>query len=71
MIDDIDSFKVKNVDKHIIGQTKEMNNGQRATVIRDNGSNDIDIQFEDGTIVHTRRQSYRLGVVRNPNFKNA
>lgn len=68
IMDDIDSFEIKNVDKHIVGQSKIMNNGQKATVVRDGGSADIDIEFEDGTIVHTRRQSFRLGVVRNPNY---
>ena len=68
IIDDIDSLVVKNVDKHIVGQQNVMKNGQTATVIRDGGSTDIDIQFEDGTIVHTKRQSFKNGIVRNPNF---
>ncbi len=69
IIDDLSSLPIKNVDKHIIGQTMIMKNGQKATVIRDNGSTDIDIQFEDGTVINTRRQSFRNGTVRNPNAK--
>lgn len=68
ILDDLELLKVKNVDKHIVGQNKVMKNGQKATVIRDNGHTDIDIEFEDGTVVHTRRQSFRSGVVRNPNY---
>lgn len=70
ILDDLEAFNVKNVDKHILGQSKTMKNGQKATVVRDNGNTDIDIEFEDGTVVHTRRQSFRLGVVRNPNYSN-
>ena len=67
ILDDLDSFEIKNNDKHITGQSKLMKNGQVATVIRDNGYTDIDIKFDDGTVVHTTRQSFKKGVVRNPN----
>lgn len=41
------------------------------TIIKYNNASDVDIQFDDGTIVKRRRMStIRTGNVRNPNFKN-
>ena len=68
VIDNIESFKIKNTDTSIVGQIKKTKNGQNATVISDKGFKNIDIKFDDGTIVNTRRQSFLLGVVRNPNY---
>ena len=66
ILDDLDSFVIKNTNKQLIGQTKMMKNGQKATVIRDDGPKDIDIQFEDGFIVCTSRRAFKAGTVRNP-----
>ncbi len=55
--------------KDFTGVTKSMNNGQKATIIRYNGFNDIDIQFEDGTIVeHKQMSAFRTGSIGNPNI---
>lgn len=55
--------------KSILGQTERMRNGQLCTVIEDNGSEDITVRFEDGTIIeHTYRTSFRTGYINNPNF---
>lgn len=52
-----------------IGQTKIANNGQRMTIISYRNKNDLDIQFEDGTIVkHKTFTSFRKGETNNPNF---
>ena len=51
----------------IIGMQNRMKNGMLATVIADRGSDDIDIQFEDGTIVeHSRRDRFKSGNIANP-----
>lgn len=50
------------------GQTIDMNNGQKATCIRYLAHDDIDVQFEDGTIVeHTRKDYFVNGSLQNPN----
>ncbi len=55
--------------KDFAGITKRMNNGQEATIIRYNGFNDIDVQFEDGTIVeHKQMSAFREGNIGNPNI---
>lgn len=52
----------KTITHSIVGQEKIMNNGMRAIVIADRGQNDIDVRFEDGTIVcHRSRVSYNKG----------
>jgi len=51
------------------GESKKMNNGQMATCIEYRSSDDIDIQFEDGTIVeHRTKESFSEGYATNPNF---
>ena len=40
--------------KERIGQTKTMNNGLKATIIQYRSAHDIDVQFEDGTIVKNK-----------------
>ena len=51
------------------GQTVDMNNGQKATCIRYSAHDDIDVQFEDGTIVeHTRKDYFVNGSLQNPNY---
>ena len=52
-----------------LGETRRMNCGMEATVIRYGGANDIDVRFEDGTIVKNRTYSaFKKGGIVNPNF---
>ena len=53
---------------NIVGQTRMMNCGLECTVIYDRGSRDIDVQFEDGTIVSSRRDIFLQGLIKNPNY---
>lgn len=57
--------------KNRLGKTKTMNNGQIATIIRYNYCDDIDIQFEDGTIKTTTYGKFNQGRVKNPNINNS
>lgn len=61
------------VKKTIVGQRKKMNNGMIAEVIFDRGAFDIDIKFEDGTIVRKKsRAQFNRGGIANPSIgKNA
>ena len=53
----------------IIGITRKMNNGQNATCIAYRSATDIDVQFEDGTIVeHKLKSCFLIGTIKNPNF---
>ena len=46
--------------------------GMRATVIEDNGSNDITVRFDDGMIVeHVTRGQFRKEIIKNPNIKKS
>ena len=57
--------------KKLIGTTKTMNCGLKATVIAYRGCRDIDVQFEDGTIrEHTAMQYFRKGNIL-PNQQNS
>ena len=52
-----------------LGQTVDMNNGQKATCIGYRKTDDIDVQFEDGTVVeHTRKDYFVNGSLQNPNY---
>lgn len=52
-----------------IGETKKANNGQMMTIIDYRRSDDIDIQFEDGTVVTNKSyQVFKLGTVEHPNI---
>ena len=52
-----------------IGTSLMMNCGMRATIIEYRNSCDIDIQFEDGTIVrHKTFRNYGNGAISNPNI---
>ena len=41
--------------KYLVGMTVVMNNGQKATCIEHRSYEDLDVQFEDGTIVRHKR----------------
>ncbi len=55
--------------KTIIGQSKMMHCGMKCTVIKDNGYDDIAVQFEDGTIKKCTRQGFNKGSILNPSLK--
>ena len=43
------------------------NNGERMTIVRYGGARDIDVQFDDGTIVeHKRYSHFKTGSIKNP-----
>ena len=52
-----------------LGETRMMNCGMEATIIRYGRSDDIDVRFEDGTIVkHRTYDKFEKGKIANPNF---
>lgn len=52
------------------GETVLQNCGMKATCIAYRKHNEIDVQFEDGTIISgTRKSSFFLGKIQNPNLK--
>ena len=54
-----------------LNEWKEMKNGQKARVIAYRGVNDVDIEFEDNTVVKNRSLStFRSSSVRNPNYNS-
>ena len=54
-----------------IGKTNKATNGQTMTIIKYRNWNDIDVQFEDNTIVkHKSYQSFLKGEIKNPNYNN-
>lgn len=55
-----------NKDKYI-GLVQLMHNGMRATIIEYRGSTDLDVRFEDGTVVqHRTYYDFRRGHIKNP-----
>ena len=55
--------------KHRVGETNIANNGMKMTIIKYRKSYDIDIQFEDGTIVYNKKYSaFKRGVIKHPNI---
>lgn len=52
-----------------VGETRVMNCGMKATIIRYGKYSDIDVRFEDGVIVeHKRYRAFENGNIANPNF---
>jgi hypothetical protein len=61
----------KEVYKDRLGETRLMNCGMQATIIGYRKSNDIDIQFEDGTIFKNRNYTdFTNGKIQNKNMFN-
>ena len=57
--------------KNRVLETNIANNGQVMTIIEYRRNDDIDIQFEDNTIVkHKSYQSFLKGKIKNPNYNN-
>lgn len=60
--------RAKNNAEKRIGEFNIASNGQKMTIIAYRKNNDIDVQFEDGTIVYNKSYSYfKKGTIRNPN----
>ena len=56
--------------KDRLGETRMMNCGMKATIIRYNTSKEIDVRFEDGTVVkHKSYSKFKKGKIANPNTK--
>lgn len=56
--------------KDRIGETIRANNNQKMTIIRWRKHIDIDVQFEDGTVVTNKRYDhFKTGDIKNPNCK--
>ena len=54
--------------KNRIGESAIMNNGQLATIVAYRGATDLDVQFEDGTIVYQKQYtSFKKREIANPN----
>ena len=54
-----------------LGEENIMSNGQKAVIIAYRSNNDLDIQFEDGTIVcNMKYRSFQRGYIKNPNTPN-
>lgn len=55
--------------KNRVLETNIANNGQVMTIIEYRNCNDIDIEFEDGTIVKNRTyRRFKEGKIKNPNY---
>ena len=53
-----------------VGETRVMNCGMKATIIRYGKYSDIDIRFEDGkVVVHKKYDQFKKGEIANPNMK--
>lgn len=53
---------------NVMGQQSTATNGQTMTIVGYRNSNDIDVQFEDGTIVKNKRfRAFKDGLIENPN----
>ena len=53
-----------------LGETRMMNCGMKATIIRYGTCADIDVRFEDGTVVeHRRYGTFKKGKIANPNIE--
>lgn len=53
-----------------LGETQMMKCGMKATIIRYGKYTDIDVRFEDGTIIEHRQYiQFKKGGIANPNFK--
>ena len=54
-----------------LGKTKMMSCGMEATIIRYGGATDIDVHFEDGTVVkHKTYRAFKKGYIAHPNTKD-
>ena len=64
------SMKTKS--KERLGETRMMNCGMKATIIRYGRGDDVDVRFEDEAIVeHKKYDSFKKGGIANPNIKTS
>ena len=62
--------KIKASAENGLNETRMMNCGMKATIIRYNGVRDIDVRFEDGKVVVNRQYNqFKKGNIANPNIK--
>ena len=55
-----------------IGEKSVANNGQGMVIIGYKNSKDIDIRFDDGTVLHKRSyRNFKDGAIKNPNGSRA
>lgn len=60
---------IKTSAENRLGETRMMNCGMKATIIRYGKHTDIDIRFEDGSIIeHKQYSHFKKGSIVNPNF---
>lgn len=65
-----DKRRKRQADTFHLGETSVANNGQKMKIIAYRCTDDIDIEFEDGTIVeHTRYEHFKEGGIGNPSLK--
>ena len=58
--------------KDRLGETRMMNCGMEATIIRYGGCKDIDVRFEDGKVVeHKTYRAFKKGGIANQNIKGS
>ena len=58
----------KRTRKSRVGETSISTNGEKMTIIRYEGTNDVTVMFEDGTVVeHVRCNNFVKGRIANPN----
>ena len=63
---------IKTSAENRLGETQMMNCGMKATIIRYNGVRDIDVRFEDGTIVGSKTyNAFKKGSIANQNIKTS
>ena len=62
--------KIDRLGETRLGETRIMKCGMKATIIRYNNAHDIDVRFEDGTVVeHMEYGNFKKGGIANPNIK--
>lgn len=67
---EITNPNIKTSAENCLGETRMMNCGMEATIIRYGGYKDIDVRFEDGTVVeHKGYSAFKRGEIANPNVK--
>lgn len=67
---EITNPNIKTSAENCLGETRMMNCGMEATIIRYSRHDDIDVRFEDGTVIeHRQYNQFERGNIANPNFK--
>lgn len=64
------TVKNPNLKENKVGKTNISNEGYKMTIIAYRNHKDIDIQFDDGTIVTNKRyDAFQIGSIKNPNIR--